>query len=58
MARMYLRRGWREHGVQRVLLLDKRLRIDEEPQRRAALTALARDHRAMDPELDRLATSG
>lgn len=58
MARIYLRRGWREHGVQRVLLLDKRLRIDEEPQRRAALTALVRDHRSMDPELDRLAASG
>ena len=58
MAGMYLRRGWREHGVERVLFLDKRLRIDEEPQRRAALTALARDHRSMDPELDRLAAMG
>ena len=58
MAGMYLRRGWRAHGVQRVLFLDKRLRIDEEPQRRAALTALARDHRSMDPELERLAATG
>lgn len=58
MAGMYLRLGWREHGVERVMFLDKRLRIDEEPQRRAALTALARDYRAMDPELDRLAATG
>lgn len=58
MADMYLKRGWREHGVQRVLLLDKRLQIDEDPQRRASLTALARIHRQMDPELDRIAATG
>ena len=58
MAGMYLRRGWRDHGVERAIHLDKRLRIHEEPQRRAALTALARDHRGLDPELDRLAAAG
>ena len=58
MTGMYLRRGWTAHAVERAHFLDKRLRIDEEPQRRAALTALARDHRGIDPELDRLAASG
>lgn len=58
MAGTYLRRGWRAHGVERAIFLDKRLRIDEDPPRRAALTALARDHRGMDPELDRLAATG
>lgn len=58
MAGLYLRRGWTDHGVERVTFLDKRLRLDEEPQRRAALTALARDHRGMDPVLDRLAALG
>lgn len=57
MAGMYLRRGWRMHGVQRVLLLERRLRIDEDERRHAALTALARDHRALDPELERIAAT-
>jgi tetratricopeptide (TPR) repeat protein len=57
MAGIYLRLGWREHGVQRVLLIDYRLRIDEDPGRRAALTALAHDHEQMDPELERVAAS-
>lgn len=55
MARLYLRRGWRELGVQRVLLLDRRLSIDADPRRRAALRALARDHHDLDPALERVA---
>ena len=57
MAVIYLRRGWVELGVQRVLLVDHRLDVDDDPRRRAALHALARDHRALSPELDRLAAS-
>lgn len=55
MAGMYLRRGWRDLGVERVVLLDRRLRLDEDPRRRTALQALARDHRATHPDLERLA---
>ena len=55
MAGMYLRRGWRELGVERVVLLDRRLQLDEDPRRRSALQALARDHRAVHPDLERLA---
>lgn len=57
MAVMYLRRGWVDHGVRRIGLLLRRLDIDDDVRRRAALYALARDHRALAPELDRLAAS-
>jgi tetratricopeptide (TPR) repeat protein len=57
MAVLYLRRGWAAHGVQRVMLIERRLRIDDDPRRRSALQALARDHRGLAPELDRLAAS-
>jgi len=57
MAVMYLRRGWAEHGVQRVELIEHRLDVDDDPRRRAALHALARDHRTLAPELERLAAS-
>jgi tetratricopeptide (TPR) repeat protein len=57
MAHLYLRRGWAELGVQRVMLIDARLGIDADPRRRAGLQALARDHRALAPELERIATT-
>ena len=57
MAHLYLRRGWAELGVQRVRLIDERLAIDADPRRRSALLALARDYRALAPELEQLATA-
>ncbi len=56
MAVIYLRRGWNELGVQRALLIERRLDIDDDPLRRNALAALARDFRTRAPELERLAT--
>jgi hypothetical protein len=56
MAHLYLSRGWADLGVQRVRLIDHRLGIDEDPRRRAALQALARDFRALDPALEEMAT--
>jgi tetratricopeptide (TPR) repeat protein len=57
MAHLYLRRGWAELAVQRVLLIDERLDIDADPRRRSALRALARDYRALAPELELLAAA-
>jgi tetratricopeptide (TPR) repeat protein len=57
LARLYLRRGWAELGTQRVTLIDRRLHVDEDPRRRAALQVLARDYRTLAPELERLASS-
>jgi tetratricopeptide (TPR) repeat protein len=57
MAVMYLRLGWVDHGVQRVTLIERRLDVDDDPRRRAALQALARDHQALSPELERLAAT-
>jgi len=58
MAMLYLRRGWIALGVERVLLIEHRLGIDDDPLRRNALVALARDFRTLSPELERLATGG
>lgn len=57
MAMLYLRRGWAELGEQRVLLIERRLDIDDDPLRRNALHALARDHRGLGRALDRLAST-
>jgi tetratricopeptide (TPR) repeat protein len=57
MAVMYLRRGWAELGAQRVVLIEHRLDVDDDPRRRAALQALARDHRVLSPELERIAAT-
>jgi tetratricopeptide (TPR) repeat protein len=57
MAMLYLRQGWAEHGEQRVVLLERRLDIDDDPRRRAALHALARDFRTLGPQLERLAAA-
>lgn len=56
MTVIYLRRGWIELGVERAVLIEHRLDIDDDPLRRNALAALARDHRSRSPELERLAT--
>jgi tetratricopeptide (TPR) repeat protein len=58
MTMLYLRRGWTELGLQRALLIERRLDIDDDRLRRNALAALARDFRALSPELERLALSG
>jgi tetratricopeptide (TPR) repeat protein len=57
MAMLYLRRGWTDLGVQRAVLIERRLDIDDDRLRRRALTALARDFRTLSPELERLAAS-
>lgn len=55
MSMIYLRRGWTHLGVQRALLIERRLDVDDDAVRRNALAALARDFRTLDPELQRLA---
>lgn len=55
MTMLYLRRGWTELGVQRAVLIERRLDIDDDALRRNALAALARDFRTQAPELERLA---
>ena len=55
MTMLYLRRGWTELAVQRATLMEHRLDIDDDPLRRNALSALARDYRTLSPELERLA---
>jgi len=57
MTLLYLRRGWADLGVQRAMLIERRLDIDDDPRRRAALHALARDFRSLAPALERLASS-
>jgi tetratricopeptide (TPR) repeat protein len=57
MAQLYLRCGWTDLAVQRVLLLDRRLDVDADPRRRAAVRALARDHGSLSPDLERLASA-
>jgi tetratricopeptide (TPR) repeat protein len=57
LAMLYLRRGWIDLGVERIQLIQRRLDVDDDPRRRAALHALARDHRASSPELQRLAAA-
>lgn len=57
MAMLYLRHGWVELGVQRVVLIQHRLDIDDDKLRRNALAALARDYRTRSPELERVATA-
>lgn len=57
MADMYLRRGWNELAVERILLIERRLAIEPEPGAAGALGQLAGRHRDVDPELDRIATA-
>jgi predicted Zn-dependent protease len=57
MAQLYLRLGWAERAAQRIQLIDRRLDVDEDPRRRTAVRALAREHRALSPELEELAAA-
>jgi tetratricopeptide (TPR) repeat protein len=57
MTMLYLRRGWGDLGAQRATLIEHRLDIDDDPRRRAALHALARDFRTLAPALERLAAT-
>jgi tetratricopeptide (TPR) repeat protein len=55
MADLYLRRGWKEHGVERVQLIEHVLGIDPDAGVRASLHALAAEYRTLDPALERVA---
>lgn len=54
---MYLRRGWIELAVQRLLLIEHRLQVDPFPGARNALGEMANQHRQLDPRIERLASS-
>jgi tetratricopeptide (TPR) repeat protein len=58
MADLYLRRGWKEHGVERVELIEHVLGIDPDPGILASLKAIAAQHRTLDPALERVASGG
>ena len=58
MAELYLRRGWREHAVERLGLIEHTLRIEDDPDVRARLADLAGEYRTLDPTLERLAALG
>ena len=58
MARIYFVRGWTQRGVERLLLLDRLLNLEDDPPTRAGLVELARLHRGDDPLLASLATGG
>jgi tetratricopeptide (TPR) repeat protein len=57
MAELYLRRGWHEHGVARLELIEHTLRIEEDPAVRARLVGLATEFRSLDPKLERMAST-
>ena len=57
MADMYLSRGWKTLGLQRLLLLEHRLTIDAERDAQNALGQLAARHRTVDSEIDRIAAA-
>ncbi len=42
MARIYFQRGWADRGVERLLLLDRLLTLDEDPMTREGVLQLAR----------------
>jgi hypothetical protein len=58
MAELYLRRGWREHGIERLGLIEHTLRIEDDRDVRARLADLAGAYRTLDPALERMAASG
>ena len=51
MVRTYLVCGWRERAVERLLLLDRLLQLDDDPTARAALVATCAANRELDPRL-------
>jgi tetratricopeptide (TPR) repeat protein len=58
MAGLYLRRGWTEHGVERVELIEHVLGIDPDPDLGMRLQGLAAEYRRLDPALERIAAGG
>jgi tetratricopeptide (TPR) repeat protein len=58
MARIYFQRGWNERAVERILLLDRLLGLEDEPATRDGLRELARLHQVADARLARVASSG
>lgn len=58
MADLYLQRGWREHGVVRMELIEHVLRIDPDPEVSMRLQDLAAEYRTVDPALERIASTG
>lgn len=57
MADIYLRRGWKGLGVERLLLIERRLGVDADPGAQHALADVARRHRELDPQIERLAAT-
>lgn len=55
MARIYFQRGWRDRGVERLLLLARLLTLVEDPQTRDGVRELARTHQATEGRLAVLA---
>jgi len=56
MVRAYLECGWREQAVERLLLLDRLLQLDDDPTARAALVATCVANRELDPRLAAIAS--
>jgi tetratricopeptide (TPR) repeat protein len=54
MARIYFRHGWPDRAVERMLLLDRFLALDEDPMASGALRDLAREHLDADERLTAL----
>lgn len=55
MVRAYLARGWQEHAVERLLLLDRLLQLDPDPTAGAALHSVCAANRDLDPRLAAIA---
>ncbi|MFN8622250.1 MAG: hypothetical protein U0869_16080 [Chloroflexota bacterium] len=55
MAAIYFQRGWLDHGVERLVLLDRLLQLDDDPPARAELMRMAAQHASAGPALAALA---
>ncbi len=55
MVRTYLASGWRERAVERLLLLDRLLVLDQDAVARGALRATCAAQRHLDPRLAAIA---
>jgi tetratricopeptide (TPR) repeat protein len=51
MARIYFQHGWPDRAIERMLLLDRLLALDDDPMAAAALRDLAREHTDADQRL-------
>lgn len=58
MARIYFHRGWDDRAIDRILLLDRLLGLEDEPATHEALRELARLHQAADARLAGVAVGG